>query len=431
MRSSDARATIGSWAAAFDASALTVDQCRQVVADVSAMQGMLATVLADASARIADSGTWRSEGDRSAAHQLARETGTTVGAARQTLETGERLRELPALAGIARSGALSAAQTSAVAELGAVAPDLVPSFVARAQETTLAELREECARAAAARQPDPEEQRAWVHAARSLRQWREAGGAQVMQVRDTPEVIAGLYTKLAPVRESLFIDARERGEHVSPDALDVDALVATVDAGYRVATGATAVTSGNDPGGTTSVTSPPHRCAPRAKVLVRIDFDALLRGRPIDGEVCEIAGYGPVAVSAVREMLASGDAFLAAIVTKGEQVVGVAHVGRKALGVQATTLEWINPTCAVDGCTRAVRLEIDHRRDWAATKLTLTDLLDRLCEHHHDLKTREDWALVEGQGKRRFVPPRDPRHPRNPLRRERRSGKPRGDPSAA
>ena len=41
------------------------------------------------------------------------------------------------------------------------------------------------------------------------------------------------------------------------------------------------------------------------------------------------------------------------------------------------------------------------------------DLLDRLCGHHHDLKTIDNWALAAGRGKRPFVPPGDPRHPRS------------------
>ena len=36
----------------------------------------------------------------------------------------------------------------------------------------------------------------------------------------------------------------------------------------------------------------------------------------------------------------------------------------------------------------------------------------RLCHYHHRLKTTKGWALVEGTGKRDFVPPDDPGHPR-------------------
>jgi hypothetical protein len=118
-------------------------------------------------------------------------------------------------------------------------------------------------------------------------------------------------------------------------------------------------------------------------------------------------------------MAASGDAFLAAIIGKGQQVIGVAHLGRKALAIQQTALEWLNPVCAADGCTDHARLETDHNNPWSRCKVTLTDLLDRLCDHHHDLKTFQNWSLIDGRGKRPFVPPTDPRHPENT----------RGDPS--
>lgn len=49
--------------------------------------------------------------------------------------------------------------------------------------------------------------------------------------------------------------------------------------------------------------------------------------------------------------------------------------------------------------------------DWAKSHLTVFDLLDRLCTHHHDRKRLDGWGLVAGSGKRAFVPPDDPRHP--------------------
>ena len=42
--------------------------------------------------------------------------------------------------------------------------------------------------------------------------------------------------------------------------------------------------------------------------------------------------------------------------------------------------------------------------------------MDRLCRPMHDLKTYEGWSLVEGTGKRPFVAPDDPRHPRHAAR---------------
>ena len=129
--------------------------------------------------------------------------------------------------------------------------------------------------------------------------------------------------------------------------------------------------------------------------------------------MCEIAGVGPVPVGVVRTMMASGDAFLTAVVTKGVDVVNVAHLGRRATAYQHTGLDWLSPGCGRAGCNRTDGLEIDHRIDWARSKITLLRFLDRLCDHDHDLKTYQGWSLVDGVGKRPMVPPDHPQHPAN------------------
>ncbi len=147
--------------------------------------------------------------------------------------------------------------------------------------------------------------------------------------------------------------------------------------------------------------------------MVRVDLDALLRGWPIDGEVCEIPGMGPIPVSAARAMIHTGNAFLAAIVTKGVDVATVAHLGRRPSAYQRSALQWRSPECNRLGCNRTVGLEDAHRLAWADTKVTLLPCLDPLCRPDHLLKTHKGWALVEGVGKRPMVPPDDPRHPAN------------------
>ncbi len=94
-------------------------------------------------------------------------------------------------------------------------------------------------------------------------------------------------------------------------------------------------------------------------------------------------------------------------------MVGVAHLSRRPTAYQQSALEWLYPTCAVAGCSASSWLENDHRVDWAKTHLTVFDLLDRLCTHHHDRKSLDGWALITGSGKRAFVPPDDFRHPRH------------------
>ena len=115
------------------------------------------------------------------------------------------------------------------------------------------------------------------------------------------------------------------------------------------------------------------------------------------------------------------EAFLAAIVTDGVDVRAVAHLGRKATAHQQTALEFTQPDCDALGCARTMFLQTDHRTGWALTHDTVLDDLDRLCEHHHDLKTNHGWRLAPGHGKRRFLPPAEPPgdtrargHPPNP-----------------
>ncbi|HYA44623.1 MAG TPA: hypothetical protein VED59_03385 [Acidimicrobiales bacterium] len=149
------------------------------------------------------------------------------------------------------------------------------------------------------------------------------------------------------------------------------------------------------------------------ELMVRVDLPALLRGYPIGEECCEIAGFGPLPAEAVADIMKGGNPFLKAILTKGKDVVGVAHLGRRPNAHQKSALDWLFPTCAAEGCgVRANFLQTDHRVDWATCHYTLLELLDRLCRHHHWLKTHQGWALVPGRGTRPFVAPDDPRHPR-------------------
>lgn len=149
------------------------------------------------------------------------------------------------------------------------------------------------------------------------------------------------------------------------------------------------------------------------QVLIRIDYDSLVRGHPLEGELCEMIGHGPLPVSVVEEILADANPAVAAVLTRHERLLGVYHFRRRPTAHQKTALNFLYPTCAARGCNARIGLQSDHRFDWANTHYTLLDGLDRLCPHHHGLKTRKGWGLVEGTGKRAFVPPTDPRHPRH------------------
>ena len=389
----EVRAALERLAAGFDPGLLPAEACARAVADAAAIEKMAATVKSLASAHVAKTDRWRRKGARSAAHDLARSTGTSVREAADAISTGAKLQAMPVLDAAARQGELSPGQAAAIADAASVDPSAEQRLVDKAKFASLAELREECLRTKAAARSGEETHRQ-IEAGRRLRTFTDGEGAWNLTMRATPEAGAEIMSVLGPLRDRAFDLARREGRAESSEAYAADALV---DMARRAAGAAGEMQAPVTP----------------TKVIVRIDWDALVRGWPIGGEVSEIAGVGPVPVSLVQTMIRSGDAFLAAVVTKGADVLNVAHLGRQPTAKQRTGIEWLSPTCTTEGCNTSAHLEIDHRHDWADTKLTLLGWLDRLCTFHHARKTRESWALVDGHGKRPMVPPEDPRHPRN------------------
>jgi hypothetical protein len=339
---------------------------------------------------------------------MARGTGTTVKDAKKKLATGRKLRKLTATQQAAARGELSPEQTEAIADAATVDPEAETELLEHAQRGSLQELREQCARTKA-RVTDLEARRKQIHDERSVRDWVDGEGRGHLHVTDNPERIAAIAGRLRS-------DAEQKMAAVPVD--EREPLVAYLaDALYDVVcTEAAEVSDQPD--------AAKRKLRPDVKLLVRVDLPVLLRGHAMGGEVCEIVGYGPVATSVIRDLIDTADPFLAAIATSGEQVLGVAHLGRRANARQQSALEWLYPTCAVEGCTRSTYLENDHREDWATTHLTILDWLDRPCAHHHRLKTHHGWALVAGHGKRPMVPPDDPRHPRHQEGRKRAKAPP-------
>ena len=211
-----------------------------------------------------------------------------------------------------------------------------------------------------------------------------------------------LDSALDPIIDEIFRAARAEGRREPHEAYAADALVTLA----RRATDPERVP-------TEPATRPTGRSRrdPRFLALLRLDWEALLRGGTEGEECCELAGLGPVPVSVARGLL--GESILELVLTKGTDVLSVTHLGRGPSAAQKIALLWSQPTCSVRGCGRRARLQVDHRTPWSTKQETRYENLDRLCEHHHDLKTRLGWQLVAGTGPRPMVPPDDPRHPRN------------------
>jgi hypothetical protein len=372
----------------FDASALPVVLASRVVEEASAIEHMASTIKGLAAARVAETEKWKNDGQRSPAHDLAKRTGTSVADAQRQLDRAKRLAKHPKTEAAAKAGKLSPRQAAAITDAADADPGAEDALLGKAGDLSLRELEEEAARAKA-RVADPEDRHKKVQQRRHVRTWDDREGGAHLHAYGTPETIAQMMGVLDPITDRLFRKARTEGRREPTEAYRFDALREVLCGGGEE-----------------------KKRSRAAKVLIRVDLEALLRGRPAGEEVCEIAGYGPVPVSVLEELLARGDTFWAAVITRGQAICGVAHLGRRPTAFQRSALEWLYPTCAREGCSARV-VQWDHRVDWSKTHITVFGLLDGLCPHDHALKTREGWALVEGMGKRAFVPPDDPRHPEN------------------
>ena len=192
------RESLGDYAARFDAAVLSAAQAADVVEQASRIEKMAATVKSLAAARLAETGSWRVEGDRSAAHQLARRTGTSVVQAASAIDTARRLESLPAIASAARRGELSAEQACAIADAAGSDPGAEHDLLEAARRSPLAELRGQCARTKAAAPVDLEARRRRIHQRRSLRSFTDAEGEWHLHCRNNPEVGARIMAALDP-----------------------------------------------------------------------------------------------------------------------------------------------------------------------------------------------------------------------------------------
>ena len=356
-------------------------------ASLAAMEKAIAGARTRMARRVDESNVWKRDGAADAAEWMARTAGTSIGAARDTLTTSKRISACPEVETALADGRLSAPQAQAIADAAAVSPSNAQGLLDTADASSLAELRDECARTKA-RATDPAETERRIHARRSAREYTDSEGAWHFHATGTMADGSKVRAVLAPIIEEHFAAARRRGEREPRDAYAFDAFVELAERG-------------------------PDAKSPNLKhlSLLRVDQAALMRGAVEGDEVCEIAGVGPISVPAARDLLGPG--ILKLVITRGTEVVNVTHLGRGLNVAQQVAQWWLLPECTTLGCPRRARIENDHRIPWADTHVTTLEGNDPLCFACHRRKTYDGWALVAGTGKRPMVPPDDPHHPRN------------------
>ena len=379
----EAAAVLAAAVAEIDLGSMLPAAHRELVALGERIERTGRTVKSMAAAKVAESAAWRGEGDRTPEDWLARTTGTTRAEAAKELQCGRDLQLVPEVARAATAGDLSVKQTEAISGAAAVDPSAAGRLLGSAKAKGLRELQDECRATRTNADPDPDATRARIHAQRSYRTWTDPDGTGHLHLTGASDVIARVDNAVRHRCERIFRDARLDGRREPTDAYAFDAA-------------AELLTSRGD--------GPPAPAGADAKVLVRVDLPALIRGRAVDGETCEIAGLGPIPVSIVREWMEN--AFLAAIVTKGTEITKVVHLGRRFTSEQRTALQWRDPICARKGCDHRLGLEYDHFEDWADTHTTRVAAGRRFCPPCHRLKTL-GWKVSapDADGLCTFTPP--------------------------
>jgi DNA-binding FrmR family transcriptional regulator len=213
---------------AVDPDAVSGDTARQLWAEFDQVERLAAAGKTLLARRVAQTHQ-RAGGTRSAAEELSRRSGTSTGAAKDTVDTSARLPEQPTVQGALRRGGLSAAQAALISAAVAADPGQAGRLTELAPRVSLAELREECARIRAAADPDPEATHRRIHAARRLRHYTDTEGGWNLSARGTAQAGAAFLTVLNTLTDRIFTTARRDGRREPPAAYGFDALMTLAD----------------------------------------------------------------------------------------------------------------------------------------------------------------------------------------------------------
>ena len=372
-------AAVRSLVAGFEVDGLDAQEAAQVVERCAEAERLLAFVRVSAALTLEDKALWRREGFRSVAAWMASKTGTAVGPAIATMEMAALLSDLPVVAEAFRAGRLSEAQARDIAPVAAEVPGTAEQLVEAAGKLTLRSLQEECRRVEAAAAVDEDDRYRQVHRRRTIRSWVDRHNIGRLSATMTPDQLAWVMGAIDRQASVIAGGAIRGGWFESWDAHRVDALIELL------------LPEGGGP------------APPATMVHVVVDYDALMRGPSAAGDQCEIPGVGPIPVTLARQM--AEDCILKILLTKGLDVMAVAHAGYTIPAHLRTALDARDPKCIVPGCDGRRRLQKDHRNAFGRTQVTKLEDLAHLCPYHHYLKTFCGYTYRGGPGTWEWIPP--------------------------
>ena len=317
-----ARDAVAAFVESFDPAVVSAREAVELVEVFASIEHLASAGLAQAANRVAGTDLWRRDGSASAAAWLAGRLGTTTGQAVGLLKVGRAVEDAPDTLDALRKGMVSTDQAAPIAQVEKIAPGEAAQLLEKATSspTSVPEIRHEAAQILNSTSGETEaDKRARWRKSRYLRTGTTfegmGWGRWELPPLEHAEVMAFIDQRV----ERLFHRARRAGQHEPREAYAADALHQLAQLGHHsrrapsnslddggiadAACNAGEPRSGSGPNPTTGSDLPvegttviDHTLDDRweqAKVIVKVDLAALLRGEVLPGELCEIAGQGP------------------------------------------------------------------------------------------------------------------------------------------
>ncbi len=302
------------------------------------------------------------------APSLARATGSSVGQARRTIETGRRMAREPRLAEAVQRADVSLDQADEIARTVSVAPESVDELISVARAEPFHVLKER-ARAIRLEHEDRADLAERQHQARRLRHHVGELGMIHLEADLEPHVGVPIVNRLE--REARRLARAHRTDGGADEPVE-----------RHLADALPAIVGGGDTAGG------------HAEVVILVSHEVAARGWSDvrDGERCSIPGVGPVSPAVARRI--ADDAFLTGVFYDGTDL---RHLKRWTRGIPAAVRialqlgsppEFDGPRC-VD-CGNRFRLELDHQEPVAAGGETSLPNTKPRCEPCHAKKTAAD-----------------------------------------
>ncbi|MGH2747422.1 MAG: HNH endonuclease [Actinomycetota bacterium] len=349
---------------------LTADTARRMLAAYARAQRLAAFGVA-ALARKLDNAT-----------ELARATGTSVGKARETVNTGRVLGGSAELNSALQQGDISLDQAAEIARAEESAPGAAKDLVTVAKKEPFHVLRDK-SRKAKLEAEQLNGLGARQHAARYARSHCDELGMVNIHLALEPHVGTPIVAR-AEAEAARLARAAKKTDSVEPFE-------------RHLADAYAALLCGSGKGR-----------AKRPELVVLVSHEVAKRGwRDVrKGEVCKIPGVGPVSPQVAKEI--AEDAFLNGVFYDGKDLRNFARWSKHIPIEVATALELGDPP-GFDGvvcvdCGNRFRTEFDHVEPRAARGPTSNGNIDPRCWPCHQAKTERDRARASSGASRHGRP---------------------------